>query len=330
MAADEIAIVAQQLGSSLLGVEIGNECDNYGVTGNYFAGQWSLSDFLSIWGQFQSAITARTPGIPFVGPASAGNVGTWTVPFGESVGKSKLALTTQHYYRGDGLSPAATAATLLSPDGTLASRLSTLQGGVQSSGIPYRMGECNSFYDGGAPGVSDTFAASLWSLDYMFTCAQAGASGVNFHGGGPYNSYSPIADNSRVPTSVRPLYYGLLFFAQAGSGNLCKTTVSAGGLNVTAYTVQNTAGRLTLTVVNKEPKQNLQLQVQLPRTAASASVVSLSQTSTSTATTSASIQGSAVAIDGTFEPSSPCGLSAGGTTVDCYVPAFSAVQIQIT
>jgi hypothetical protein len=133
-----------------------------------------------------------------------------------------------------------------------------------------------------------------------------------------------------VPTSVRPEYYGLLFFSLAGSGDLCQTTISTGGLNVTAYTVQDSAGRLTLTIINKDPKQNLQIQVQLPRPAVSANMMSLTQTSTSTGGTSALIQGNAVALDGTFEPSPSYGLSASSTILNCYVPAFSAVQIQIT
>src|SRR5580658_4488921 len=80
LAAAEVAYAAQQLGSSLLGIEIGNEPDLYGDSGNYYAGNWSLSQFLTLWGQYRAAILDSTPNVPITGPADAGNESTWTVP----------------------------------------------------------------------------------------------------------------------------------------------------------------------------------------------------------------------------------------------------------
>jgi hypothetical protein len=37
----------------------------------------------------------------------------------------------------------------------------------------------NSFYAGGKPGVSDTFASALWCLDYVSPAASFGSEGVN-------------------------------------------------------------------------------------------------------------------------------------------------------
>src|ERR1700691_1413881 len=64
LAADEVAYAVQQLGSSLLGIEIGNEPDLYGDGGNFFAHDWSFSQFLTLWEQFRSAIVASTPNVP--------------------------------------------------------------------------------------------------------------------------------------------------------------------------------------------------------------------------------------------------------------------------
>src|SRR5579872_3023460 len=213
LAAAEAAYAAQQFGSSLLGIEIGNECDLYGVSGNFFAGNWSLSQFLTLWGQYRSAIVASTPGIAITGPASAGGESTWTVPFGQTVTKNEISLLTQHYYRGNGQLPSSTAAYLITPDPTLVADLGVLKSGAQGIGVPYRMSECNSFYNGGASGVSDSYASSLWVIDYLFNCAQAGASGVNLHGGGDSPGYTPIADGI---ITARPEFYGILLFTLAG------------------------------------------------------------------------------------------------------------------
>jgi hypothetical protein len=59
-------------------------------------------------------------------------------------------------------------------------------------GLPYRIVETNSVYDGGQPGVSDTLGAALWGLELMFEAAAAGAVGVNFHTGA-HSPYTPIA-----------------------------------------------------------------------------------------------------------------------------------------
>jgi hypothetical protein len=119
LAAAEVAYVAQKLGSSLIGIEIGNECDGYGAPGSYFANNWSLAQFETLWNQFRRAIVAAAPGVPVTGPASGSNVAAWTVPFAQSATRKDLSLMTQHYYRGDGRSSTSTAANLITPDANL-------------------------------------------------------------------------------------------------------------------------------------------------------------------------------------------------------------------
>eukprot|EP01048_Picozoa_sp_COSAG05_P007598 COSAG05_NODE_540_length_8845_cov_13.872742_4_plen_223_part_00 len=48
---------------------------------------------------------------------------------------------------------------------------------------PLWAGETNSISCGGAPGVSDTYASTLWVLDYLAEMSKAGVVGANFHGG---------------------------------------------------------------------------------------------------------------------------------------------------
>jgi hypothetical protein len=334
-AAVEVAYAAGQFGSSLLGIEIGNEPDLYGDAGNYFAGNWSLSQFLTLWSQFREAILASTPGVPITGPADASNESTWTVPFGQTVTKSEITLLTQHYYRANGQLPTSTAAYLITPDPTLVANLAILQAGASSIGVPYRMSECNSFYNGGSSGVSDSYASSLWVIDYLFDCALGGAVGVNFHGGGDGPGYTPIADNDGSVVGARPEFYGILLFTLAGQGTLYTTQISAGSLSVTAYAVSASSGGLKLIVVNKDQTQNLQLAAQLPQSASSATLIAMTQlTSGATApdlsaTSGVTVQGGSVNPDGTFAPSAAYTLNPSGSQLACYVPALSAVLIQI-
>jgi hypothetical protein len=169
----------------------------------------------------------------------------------------------------------------------------------------------------------------------MFTSALYGAQGVNFHGGSGA-SYSPLPQSGATVVSVAPLYYGMLFFTMAGTGNLLQTTVSASGLNVSAYTVQTSSG-YSIVVVNKDASHNLQVTVQLPTTLSLANVTQLTQISTGasgpnlSATSGVTIQGQTVGLTGTYSPSSsilPYILIPSGSQVTCYAPALSAVIIR--
>jgi hypothetical protein len=197
------------------------------------------------------------------------------------------------------------------------------------------MSECNSFYNGGSSGVSDSYASSLWVIDYLFNCAQGGAIGVNFHGGGDNAGYTPIANNAASVVGARPEFYGILLFILAGQGALYTTQIDAGSLNVTAYAVKAASAGLNLIIVNKDPTQNLQLTTQLPGSASSATLLAMTQlTSGATApdlsaTAGVTIQGASVNPDGTFSPAGAYTLEPSGSQLTNYVPALSAVLIQI-
>ena len=197
------------------------------------------------------------------------------------------------------------------------------------------MAECNSFYNGGANGVSDSYASSVWVIDYLFDCALGGAVGVNFHGGGNGTGYTPIADSGGAVIQARPEYYGILLFTLAGQGSLYSTQLSAGGLNATAYAVKTSSG-LNLVIVNKDSTQNLSLTAQLPQSASTATLLEMTQLSSGatgpnlSAITGVTIQGATVNNDGTFSPAAAYTLSPSGTQLSCYVPALSAVLIQIS
>ena len=325
VAAAEVAYAAKALGSNLLGIEIGNEPDLY--AGHYFPSSWTYADYYTLWQSFASAILAQTPGVPLTGPVTAYNT-TWFSSFAQAEGKN-AELLSMHYYRANGQSPSSTIQLLVSyPDTNLQKLLLSLNSAAQAAGVPFRIAETNSFYNGGAPNVSDSYASALWVIDHLFTIAQGGGVGVNLHGGGAGDGYTPIADSNGAVVEARPEYYGVLLSALAGQGPLLATTISAGTLNTSAYTVQNSTSKLSLIIVNKDDTQNLQFTVTCPSAVESATLQLLSGPSLS-ATSGVTIQGSAVNPDGSFSPSSPYGLPVSSGTFTGYVPAASAALISI-
>jgi hypothetical protein len=330
LAATEVAYVVAALGPNLLGIAIGNESDEYGLAGGFFPGDWTFPDFLTRWDSFRAAILQAAPGVLITGPDTAGgnHISTWTLPFGQSVTESEITLLTQHYYRASGASTTSTASFLISPDPQLTGELTTLNAGAQQLRIPYRISECNSFGNGGAAGVSDSYASSLWVIDFLFGVALGGSTGVNMHGGGNAPGYTPIADHSGVVIEARPEYYGLLFFTMAGAGTLLETQLSVGTVDSTAYAVRNANGGVNVMVVNKDMLQNLTLTIETNRSIWRATQQTMTGPSLA-ATSGVTIQGAVVNQDGSFSPASPDTLTPSGTQTTCYIPALSAALISI-
>jgi len=84
-------------------------------------------------------------------------------------------------------------------------------------GATVRIDELNSVACAGTPGVSDTFASSLWMLDTLFAMVRAGVDGVNIHTL-PDAAYRPFVFRrirGRWLATVQPEYYSLLMFARA-------------------------------------------------------------------------------------------------------------------
>jgi hypothetical protein len=163
-----------------------------------------------------------------------------------------VQLLTTHFYLGD--QRKATLEQLMQPDPVLRSKLEKLRQISRDSGIPWRMCETNSFFGGGHPGLSDTFAGTLWTLDYLLLLAQYGCAGVNLETGvnqlGFLSSYSPIRTDADGQVATGFPYYGMLAFATTGADGAemlpVETTGSASGL--TAYAVRK-RGRVRSVVI---------------------------------------------------------------------------------
>ena len=120
---------------------------------------------------------------------------------------------------------------------------------VFASGLKYKHDEGSSFYKGGAKDASNTFASSLWCLDYMHWWAAHGCSGYNFHNNRWYMYNITICKDSSGNYQSRPQGYGIKAFDIGGHGRIVPVTVSR--TNMTAYGVVD-SNNLYLTIINKE------------------------------------------------------------------------------
>lgn len=326
LAAAEAAYVQSVLGDVLIGFEIGNEPDEYGLS--YFPNGWNLAAFEALWESFREAIVAMTPSAIITGPASSGNVTTWTVPFVLGPEGKRISLVTQHYYRGNGHSVNATVKNLVSPDTAIVADCVALKSAVSAANIPFRISETNSYLFGGSPGVSNAYASSLWVIDHLFHIAYGGGSGVNMQGG-DVGFYTPIANEGSMVLGPRPEYYGLAMFALAGLGDLLGTTFSNRNFNATVYAVRMASGAIRIMMVNKEQFQSLKITIDCGQAISQGVLVEMTGPSL-TATMGQMIQGGTVAVDGSIVPGAPYApLNISASFVTCYVPAISAVLLQV-
>jgi uncharacterized protein (TIGR03437 family) len=321
LAAAEVAYAVQSLGSYLYGIEIGNEVDLYHSNG-YFPSTWGFSDYLALWQSFVAAIRQQSPNVPLTGPVAASNISGYVVPFAKAEGNNVILLS-DHYYRGNGQSASSTVNLLVSPDTNIVTQAKAMLAVSQSIDVPYRFAETNSFYNGGAPNVSDSYASALWVIDHLFNCALNGAQGINLHGGGNSTGYTPIADSNGVVVGARPEFYGVTLFTLAGQGLLLQTTINAGGLNATAYAIQAANGALSIIINNKDAAQTLTVTLQLPPPAP-ATVMQMTGPALD-ATTGILIQGSPIQPDGTLSPSPAVLLSSSVFSVS----PLSAALVQV-
>jgi hypothetical protein len=270
--------------SSIEALEIGNEPELYGTLGWYHtpSGQqvpgrprdYSLTDFESQFSSFARAM----PRVPLAGPSTGGPI--WTAELGQFLtSEPKVNIATVHAYplKHCSASSHVTIGQLLasSSSGGLATRIAPVAAIAHRHHMPLRVDEINSVTCGGEPGVSDTYATALWSLDTLFALARAGVDGVNIHT--PPRSTNQMFTVSQVKGTwevyVHPNYYGLLMFAQAtppGSRLLRVSGSAAAG--VSTWATRGRDGKTRMVVINKSTRSPRPVAIKAPAGAATATM----------------------------------------------------------
>jgi hypothetical protein len=260
--ADEAAYVARTMGGKLVAFQLGNEPDLFHRNG-LRPPDYGYPQFAAQWRRYFRAVRRRVPGARFAGPDTADNA-EWLVRFADGQ-RHDVAFLSQHYYaEGPPTDPSMTLGRLLRPSAGLAAELEAAAAARADTGLPFRLTETNSCYGGGKPGVSDTFASALWAADLMYRLAQAGALGVNFHGGG-YGWYTPVAGTRGNGFGARPIYYGMLLFAAAGHGRLVATRMAgAADGALVAHGLKTPDGTLKVVVLNRSLDGDVTLAIDAP------------------------------------------------------------------
>ncbi|KAI1091637.1 glycoside hydrolase family 79 protein [Rostrohypoxylon terebratum] len=75
--------------------------------------------------------------------------------------------------------------------------------------VPYILGETNSLYHQGRPGLSNAFGAALWAVDFAIYGAATGIRRVHFHMGTDYRyaSWQPV-ETDKTTVGTKAPYYG--------------------------------------------------------------------------------------------------------------------------
>ena len=323
----EAVYAANALGPNLLGFEIGNEPEYYGSSYSSFYTRWRIlaaacTNHVAGW-----AITNGGDGWILDGAdAGQGQLSAYTDPFATN-NAGIASLLTQHYYETGGGLYSDCVQTMLSSNATDPSLISLVDNivsaasGRQSLGA--RITECASISAGGTLEISDVYAASLWSLDYMSTVAANGGQGINFHGGG-FSPYSPIVDNGSNVLFVGPEFYGLKMFTLIPQGNALPATISVpAGINFTAYGVHCTGGGMCALLNNKEVNTAVSATVSLGTSVSQVGLVSLTSPNLY-CTNDYTLGGSAIYSDGTWTGGVEQVLSAPGGQITLSVPPITA------
>jgi len=262
-AVEQARAIARIMEGRLIAFEIGNEPDLFVLAGHRPAG-YNYDAWLKDYRRYKMAIRAVVPGARFAGPDLAG-AADWMPRFAKDEGKDIALLTAHHYITGQA-NPAATQETMLAEEKKFQGALATFRDTMLATHIDWRMCETASFSGGGRDGVSNTFAATLWVLDYLFVLASYGCSGINMETGvnhlGKISTYTPIGDDLNGHYSAAPEYYGLLAFAQLPDGGMSPVAIEANGINLTAWSVMDIRkGERALAIINKDTVQDADISI---------------------------------------------------------------------
>jgi hypothetical protein len=302
--AEEAAFVSDTLGNRLQYFQIGNETDLF-ARHLRDPKTWSAKTYLEEWLALGRAVAARVPTAKFGMPDVASNV-SWLTEIADQwpsiQAPPRVTTLTHHYYfGGPATNPEVNIPNLLKPE-TMKKVQNTANIAADAAskmGARVRMTEGNTCFRGGKPGVSDVFAAALWSADYSLLLASNDYSGVNLHGGTgksvansvggslpgdalleakgetpeqiaahPHPFYTPIGTFGS-DYALEPVAYGLKFAGSFSGGTMFQTDFStklqAAGVNATAYAATLAGGPTSVIILNKDAAADVEVELDLGR-----------------------------------------------------------------
>jgi 4-amino-4-deoxy-L-arabinose transferase-like glycosyltransferase len=305
-AAREAAAASRALGGSLMGIALGNEPDAYARHG-FRSRPWTLSHYNAQVAAYRRAIERVVPGVRLLGPDVSGSRAFAAWGRDVALAEKPALLTGHHYPLGCHNMPTPTIASLLSrpirqaEDASLHRYLSI----SRATNTGFRLDEANTVSCGGKAGVSDTFAATLWALDYIARAMTAGAVGINLQGN-PSNchGYTPVCASTvrhlaEGELTAQPEWYALLLCRELVGGRPVRAVASRSPANIDVIALVNDRGKLQLVIVDDDPPgaKHVSLKLHVGRIAGAATALPLTAPSLA-AQTGVRLGGQAVESDG--------------------------------
>jgi hypothetical protein len=322
-------------------IAIGNEPDVYEK--QYAKYHDDIQGFLSV-------LTAAdvAPELKLCGPSTtADRERRWSSNFARDFGPGgRVVWITQHSYPGGNgkiaLDVPAERDRLLSPDFAKNSEslYQDFAPAVLATGLSYRIEETNSFYNGGAKDVSNTFTSVLWGLDYLFWWAAHQSQGINFHTGD-----NVAAGEQQTPCwyatfwtkpqgyEVHPIAYAIKAFDLASHGKLVAVRFATAQPMMSAYGVLRADKSLYITLINKEHESSahpVEIKLQLPAGYRHAETMSLTAPGNDIgATSEVKLGGSSISGNGAWS-GNWARAKTGSHDVSFVLPPASAMIVRLT
>ncbi|WVR06098.1 hypothetical protein IAU60_003126 [Kwoniella sp. DSM 27419] len=232
------------LGANLLGLSVGNEPDLY-VDHNKRTAPWGISNYVTEYDQMTQDIISQgslSNQVAFLGPSTCCDVQGFELDDVFNAGwlndnvQHLAAVTVQHYptnnckINGNIINAQDIFANFLNHT-SAQSQVSPYLGNsaqVQSVGKELVMLETNTASCGGFPGLSDSFGAAMWLVDYALQMAWGNFSAALVHVGGQnvyYNPFTPppSANDATKSWTTGSIYYSSLVVAETfGRSNASK------------------------------------------------------------------------------------------------------------
>ena len=258
------------------------DCFSVGNEPNFYLPTYDA--FFSQWKPHYDAILKVVPNAMFDGPGVAGK-SFYALNLAQALfADGHMALASDHYYflgsgRAGEKDPPATRTSFLSNSlhGNYEKAYAQTGAVLAARGMPYRIDELNSCYNGGARDSSDTYASTLWALDCTHWWAVHHILGMNYHTGesvgrdGGFAAANYAAFVHQVDGrgfDIRPQAYAYLAFSQGAHGRSLGIKVQAPPtFNFNAYAYRDHDGSIYLTLINKsfgDKAQPASVSLQLP------------------------------------------------------------------
>jgi hypothetical protein len=296
----EAKYVFNKLGPRLAYFQVGNEVDLF--RGHLRDPQtWNVDTYLNEWLRIAQAVQKAIPEARFGLPDVASDV-SWLPKIAErwsaiAMKPHILSLSHHYYWGGPPSNPDVNIENLLKPDPRVVSAARTAREAAEEigPGVTWRMTEGNTVYRGGKDGLSDAFAAALWSADYLLQLMSLGYAGVNLHGGSghaqavsvggvfhgealmkdataphPKPFYTPIANEGTLAGAgvngklngtylLEPVGYGMKFASAFSGATMLPVSFHTGEVNAVAYAAKRPDGNTIVAIINKDLSKSLRV-----------------------------------------------------------------------